>query len=244
MSNQITLNGRVSFNQSSAVVATVSVWEANNDESIGTATASNGQFTIDVTPGSADAILYVTADLQASGVVLLSVLSLNLQAEIAKQGIVVNELTTVAAAFTCAQFFTGLQLSGNLKGVTIAAKNMPNLVNPVSGSWGDVLTDPFNITQNETLARLNTLGALITAYGTVDIAGWQDNFLKYSTPLGGKQPENTAEAMIGIAQSPWANPVALYALFDQAYPQPGDGFPAIPTARFQSVGEVLLLCPI
>ena len=78
-----------------------------------------------------------------------------------------NELTTVAAAFTCAQFFKGLQLSGNLKGIRIAAKNTPNLVNPVTGSWGEVLTDPFNITQNETLARLNTLGALITAYGTI-----------------------------------------------------------------------------
>lgn len=231
MSNQVTLKGKVSFNHSSDVTATVKVWEANNNESIGGATVSDGQFTIDITPRSADAILYITADLQATGVVLLSVLSPNLQADIAKQGVVVNELTTVAAAFTCAQFFKGLQLSGNLKGVTIAAKNMPNLVNPISGSWGDVLTDPFNITQNETLARLNTLGALITAYGTVDIAGWQGDFLKYTTPLGGKQPENTAEAMIGVAQSPWANPTALYALFDQAYTQPSDGFPAKPNSK-------------
>ena len=231
MSNQVTLKGKVSFNQSSAIAATVKVWEANNEESIGGAAVSDGQFTIDLTPGPADAILYITAELQGSGVVLLSVLSPNWQEDIAVQGVVVNELTTVAAAFTCAQFFKGLQLSGNLKGIRIAAKNTPNLVNPVSGSWGEVLTDPFNITQNETLARLNTLGALITAYGTVDIAGWQDNFLKYTTPLGGKQPENTAEAMIGIAQSPWANPAALYALFDQAYPQPTDGFPAKPNSK-------------
>lgn len=238
MSNQITLNGKVSFNQSSAITATVKAWEANNQESIGeyTVTAeANGQFTINATPGSANAILYITAELQVStqvlGVVLLSVLSPNWQEEIAQNGVVVNELTTVAAAFTCAQFFKGLQLSGNQKGVAIAAKNTPNLVNPVSGSWGDVLTDPFNITQNETLARLNTLGALISAYGTVDIDGWQDNFLTYATPLGGLQPENTAEAMIGIAQSPWVNPAALYALFDQAYPQPTDGFPAKPNSK-------------
>lgn len=231
MSNQVTLKGKVSFKQSSAIIATVKVWEANNEESIGGAAVSDGQFTIDLTPETADAILHITAELQGSGVVLLSVLSPNWQEDIAKKGVVVNELTTVATAFTCAQFFKGLQLSGNLKGIRIAAKNTPNLVNPVTGSWGDVLTDPFNITQNETLARLNTLGALITAYGTVDIAGWQDNFLKYTTPLGGKQPENTAEAMIGIAQSPWANPAALYALFDQAYPQPTDGFPAKPNSK-------------
>jgi hypothetical protein len=236
MSNQITLKGKVSFNQSSAVTATVKVWEANNNKPIGSYTipaGANGQFTITVTPGSSNAILSITAELPPPGVVLLSVLSPNLQADIAKHGIVVNELTTVASAFTCAQFFNGLQLSGNLQGVTIAAKNTPNLVNPITGSWGDVLTNPFNITQNETLARLNTLGALISAYGRKDAAWdtWRSNFLTYATPLDGKQPGNTAEAMIGIAQSPWAHPADLFDLFDKAYPQPKDGFPAKPNSK-------------
>lgn len=236
MSNQITLNGKVSFNQSNAVTATVNVWEANNGTPLGTCTVTpdtNGQFSISVTPGSADAVLFITAALQPPGVVLLSVLSPNLQDEIATNGLVVNELTTVASAFTCAQFFHGLQLSGNLQGITIAAKNTPNLVSPVTGSWGDVLADPFNITQNETLARLNTLAALITAYGTVCAtnANWQDDFLTYATPLGGTRPENTAAAMIGIARSPWVHPADLYNLFDQAYPQPTDGFPVNPGSK-------------
>jgi hypothetical protein len=234
MPNQITLNGKVSFNQSSAVNVTVNLWEANAKAPIGTATTeANGQFTINATPASANPILSITAELQNPQVVLLSVLSPNLQEEITTNGVVVNELTTVASAFTCAQFFNGLQLSGNLQGVTIAAKNTPNLINPVTGSWGDVLTNPFNITQNETLARLNTLAALITAYGTVNVSGnnWQSQFLTYSTPLGGQQPQNTAEAMIGIAQSPWAHPKDLFSLFDQAYPQPTDGFPAKPNSK-------------
>ncbi|MBC6993326.1 hypothetical protein QWY85_19340 [Neolewinella lacunae] len=165
-------------------------------------------------------------------VVLLSVLSPNLWEEIARSGVVVNELTTVASAFTCAQFFTGLQLSGNLRGITIAAKNTPNLVSPVTGSWGEVLLNPFNITQNETLARLNTLAALITACGTVNIEGydWRGAFLDAATPLAGARPENTAEAMIGIAQSPWLHPADLFSLFDKAYPQPKDGFPAKPNS--------------
>ncbi len=236
MPNQITLNGKLSFNQSSAVVATVNVWEANNNAALGTSTvgaAANGQFTVSVTPGSADAVLYITAELQSSGVVLFAVLSPTLLEDIEKNGLVVNELTTVASAFTCAQFFNGLRLSGPMPGVAIAAKNTPNLVNPVSGSWGDVLTDAFNITQHETLARLNTLAALITAYGTVQAAGydWQAEFLQYATPIGGQQPANTAEAMIGIAQSPWAHPADLYGLFDKAYPQPKDGFPAKPDSK-------------
>jgi streptogramin lyase len=236
MSNQITLKGKVSFNQSNDVTATVKVWEANTEEAIGACIVpaeANGQFTINATPGSADAILFITAELQNPEVILLSVLSPNLQEDIAKNGVVVNELTTVASAFTCAQFFNGLQLYGNLRGVTIAAKNTPNLVNPLTGSWGDVLTNPFNITQNETLARLNTLAAMITAYGTVNGAedNWQQEFLTYTTPLGGKRPENTAEAMIGIAQSPWVHPADLFDLFDKAYPQPKDGFPAKPNSK-------------
>lgn len=236
MSNPITIQGTLSFNQSNAVTATVRLWEANSNTPIGeyaVNTEANGKFILTAAPGSADAILFITAELHSSHVVLLSVLSPNFQQEIATNGVVVNELTTVASAFTCAQFFNGLQLSGNLQGITIAAKNTPNLVNPVSGSWGDVLMDPFNITQNETLVRLNTLAALITASGTVTPEGdnWTNRFLDASTPLAGNRPENTAEAVIGIAQSPWVNPEALFNLFDQAYPQPKDGFPAKPNSK-------------
>lgn len=234
MSSQTSIHGILAFNQSNDLTATVKLWEANNTNSIGectVTTVTNGVFTITATPGSADAVLYITAELQGFPVVLLTVLSPNLREEMDKNGIVVNELTTVASAFTCAQFFNGLQLSGNLNGVTIAAKNTPNLVNPVTGSWGNVLVDPFNITQNETLARLNTLAALVTAYGTVTGSDWRNELLSYATPSGGQTPANTAEAMIGIAQAPWAHPAELYQLFDKAYPQPTDGFPAKPNSK-------------
>lgn len=236
MSEQITIKGNLSYNQSVAVTATVKLWEANNAQAIGECTVTgeaNGAFSMNATPSAPDAILYLTAELNNSEVVLMSVLSPNFREEIAQQGATVNELTTVASAFTCAQFFNGLTLSGNQRGITIAAKNTPNLVNPVTGSWGNVLTDPFNITQNETLARVNTLAALITAYGSVKAtdSDWQRQFLNDTTPLGGAQPQNTAEAMIGIAQSPWVHPADLFNLFDQAYPQPTDGFPAKPGSK-------------
>lgn len=233
MSSQLTLQGNIAYNLSNNLTATVKLWEANNSRPIGEApvtAAENGRFALAATRTSASSILYITAELENTAVVLLSVLSPNLMDEIAQQGVVVNELTTVASAFTCAQFFSGTQLSGNLQGITIAAKNTPNLVNPITGSWGDVVVNPFNVMQNETLARLNTLAALIATYDTVTIEGydWQNHFLTYSTPLGGATPQNTAEAMIGIAQSPWAHPTDLFQLFDKAYPLPKDGFPALP----------------
>ncbi len=137
--------------------------------------------------------------------------------------VTVNELTTVASAFTNARFVKGEAISGNPLGLKIAAGNVPNLVDPVTGGWGKVLLDPLNSTQNTTLASLDTLGSLITAFATVANDGWRARLLKAATPTGGATPTNTLEAMAGIAREPWADPKDLFALFDEAYPQPKDG---------------------
>ncbi len=78
--------------------------------------------------------------------------------------VTVNELTTVASAFTAARFIKGESISGNPLGLKIAAGNVPNLVDPATGGWGKVLLDPLNSTQTTTLANLDTLGSLITAF--------------------------------------------------------------------------------
>jgi hypothetical protein len=137
--------------------------------------------------------------------------------------VVINELTTVASAFTAAQFINGGAISGNPVGLRIAAGNVPNLVDPVTGTWGKVLLDPLNLTQTATMATLNTLGSLITASFTVANDDWRARFFKAATPTGGATPKNTLEAMASIAREPWADPKTLYALFNEAYPQPKDG---------------------
>ncbi len=99
--------------------------------------------------------------------------------------VTVNELTTVASAFTNARFIKGEAISGNLLGLKIAAGNVPNLVDPVTGGWGKVLLDPLNSTQTTTLANLDTLGSLVTAFAAVGDADWRARFLKAATPTGG-----------------------------------------------------------
>ncbi len=137
--------------------------------------------------------------------------------------LVVNELTTAASTFTAARFIKGEEVSGNPLGLRIAAGNAPNLVDPVTGGWGKVLLDPLHSTQTATLATLDTLGSLITASVTVANDDWRSRFFKAATPTGGASPKNTLEAIAGIAREPWAHPKDLYALFDEAYPQPKDG---------------------
>jgi len=136
--------------------------------------------------------------------------------------VTVNELTTVASTFTAARFINGEAISGNPLGLRIAAGNVPNLVDPQTGAWGKVILDPLNSTQTTTLANLNTLGSLISAFFTVANDDWRARFLKAAMPAGGATPKNTLEAMAGIARTPWANPKELYALFDEAYRQPAD----------------------
>ena len=134
--------------------------------------------------------------------------------------VTVNELTTVASAFTAARFINGEAISGNPLGLRIAAGNVPNLVDPATGRWGKVLLDPLNSSMTTTMATLDTLGSLITAYATVANDDWRARFLKAATPTGGATPKNTLEAMAGIAREPWAAPKELYGLFDEAYPLP------------------------
>ena len=160
--------------------------------------------------------------------------------------VVVNELTTVASAFTSARFINGEAISGNPLGLKIAAGNAPNLVDPATGRWGKVLVDPINSTQTTTLATLDTLGSLITAFATGGNDDWRARFLKASTPTGAPTPKNTLEAMAGIAREPWADPKDLYALFDEAYPQPKDGSrraaPFAPYLAYVPDDFILTLC--
>jgi hypothetical protein len=135
----------------------------------------------------------------------------------------VNELTTVASAFCCARFLDGDAISGHPLGLRIAAGNVPNLVDPATGTWGKVLLDPLNSTQTSTLASLNTLASLVSAFFTVADDDWRARFLKAATPAGAPAPTSTLGALAGIARRPWAEPKALFALFEEAYPQPKDG---------------------
>ena len=191
-------------------------------------TDDNSAFNLNVDQPPADSVLYLVAKGGTSkaaadkgpndAIALMAVLGTELP-----KTATVNELTTVASAFAAAQFIQGESISGNPLGLRIAAGNVPNLVDPATGQWGKVLLDPLNSTQTTTLANLNTLGSLITAFATVANDEWRARFLKAATLPGGTTPKNALEAMAGIARKPWTQPKELFALFDEAYPQPKDG---------------------
>jgi hypothetical protein len=223
------LKGQVQGGGAPIASSTVTLWAASSGEPKQLAqakTGADGRFALSAAhaPGK-DAILYLVAKggqptaNKGSGdnpaIALLTVLGSK-----PPESVVINELTTVASAFTAARFINGEAISGNSLGLRIAAGNVPNLVDPVTGKWGKVLIDPLNSSMTTTMANLDTLGSLITATFTVANDDWRARFFKASTPIGGTPPKNTLEAMTRIARTPWAAPKELYALFDEAYPLP------------------------
>ena len=74
-----------------------------------------------------------------------------------------------------------------------------------------------------TLAKLNTLGNLISAFAASADDAWRSEFLKTATPDGAAAPTDTLQAMAGIARRPWVNTAALFGLFETAYPEPKPG---------------------
>lgn len=244
------LSGRVTVGGAPVAKSTVTLWEANAaapNKLAETKTNDDGKFEI---RGSAhgDSILYLVTTGGAlkdkddnPALVLLLVLG-----EKPPETVVVNELTTVASAFTAARFINGQSISGNPLGLRIAAGNVPNFVDLSTGGWGKVLLDPLNSTQTTALANLDTLGSLIAAFATVANDNWRARFFKASNPTGGTTPTNTLEALAGIAREPWTSAKELYALFDEAYPQPKDGSrraaPFVPYLAYVPDDFALSLC--
>ncbi|MBR1148152.1 hypothetical protein [Bradyrhizobium sp. AUGA SZCCT0431] len=253
-SAQQNLEGQVLLAGEPVVRATVTLWAAGADvpaQVAQTQTGADGRFALNAIRAAGKAPVYLvakggtargTANAGANNAIALMVL---LGGPLPKT-VIVNELTTVASAFVGAQFIKGEAISGNPLGLRIAAGNVPNLVDPATGQWGKVLSDPLNSTQTTTLANLNTLGSLITAFATTTNEDWRARFLKAATVPGGTTPKNVIEVMAGIARQPWADPKTLYALFDEAYPQPKDGSrrkaPFVPYLAYVPDDFALSLC--
>jgi len=222
------IHGQVLGGGAPIAKSTVTLWEASAvapKQLAQIKTNDDGRFEVRTKGAHSDAILYLVANggvpkASKAGtdnpvISLLAVVGSN-----PPESVTINELTTVASAFTNARFINGDAISGNPLGLKIAAGNVPNLVDPVTGGWGKLLLDPLNSSMTTTMANLDTLGSLITASFTVANDDWRARFYKAATPTGGATPKNTLEAMAGIAREPWADPKDLYALFDEAYPLP------------------------
>jgi DNA-binding beta-propeller fold protein YncE len=136
----------------------------------------------------------------------------------APRRVTINELTTVASAWTGAQFLDHSELRGNVLGLRIAAGNVPNLVDLETGGLGPVIQDPLNSSQTPTLATFNTLGNLLAA--CIKTPEARAKFFEAATPPGGAAPTDTLAAVQNIARHPWYRVQKLFESFEAFYPVP------------------------
>jgi hypothetical protein len=142
--------------------------------------------------------------------------------------VTINEFTTVASVWTHAQFIDGTAISGHALGLKIAAGNVPNFVDVVTGGWGGTIQDPLNSSQTPTMANFATLADVFSACVTRVTADACSKVFAASTGPRGTVPTDTLAAAESVARDPWYKPERLFALLDFYPIPPGKTMRAVP----------------
>jgi hypothetical protein len=185
----------------------VSLFEATTGQPtiLGQATTNDsGEFSIRYTRSTSHSIFFVQAD-AAEGVEFITILGPNLPASVT-----VNELTTVAASYSMAQFLRTGVISGNSFGLQIAAGMNDNIVAFATGQSSPVLLSSPNADQTNSLRSTRSLANLLAA--CVDDPDVTASLFDLTTPPGGLPPHNTAEALANLARDPGQNVDGIFAL--------------------------------
>jgi hypothetical protein len=209
--NAYSLNGVVQTGGtgSSQPIANVNVtlFEATDAQPtvLGQATTNtSGQFTITSPENTSSSIFYMSADI-GGGVEFVAVLGPNLPVSVT-----INELTTVAASYSMAQFLETGVISGNSFGLQLAAGMNDNIVAVATGDSSAVLLNSPNADQTNSLRSTRSLANLLAA--CVQNRRVTRDFFHLTKPARGGVPKNTAEALANLARGPGQNVEPIYAL--------------------------------
>ncbi|MFO1477812.1 MAG: hypothetical protein U1F98_14345 [Verrucomicrobiota bacterium] len=188
-------------------------------------TDAGGAFKFAVGQAPADSVLYVVAkggtpqaaaDKKANDTIaLMAVLGSS-----PPKTVTVNEFTTIASVWTCAQFLNGEFLSGPKLGLRIAAGNVANFVDLETGGYGGTIQDALNSAQTPTMANFATLANLMAGAITRVLPDAPGRLLAAASDPNGNLPTNTLQAAVSIARHPWYQPEGVFALLNQFYPVP------------------------
>ncbi|CEK10340.1 Vgb family protein [Legionella hackeliae] len=173
---------------------------------VGTAkTNSAGQFFMALSASGPPYTIYYAVARKNNHIVLASILGERIPSRI-----VINELTTVAAAYSMAQFFNDGQIFGRPLGLRIAAGMNNNLVSPTTGTLSSVIRSSPNADQTNAMRSINSLSNLIAP--CVQNHPGACAALFAATRAEGRLPPNTLEALLSIAHNPANNVAAIFLL--------------------------------
>jgi len=228
----VAFGGKAMTGKQLLIGASVQLYAAgtSGNGSIGTAllstaltTDANGAFTVPagyICPSAASQLYVVArggkpgAAASANSAVVLTTVLGPCNQVVASSQVVVNEVTTVAAAYTLSQFFSaGANLGAsatNVKGLGNAAAMASALADTSQGiSPGPGFAANGSSPAPKIDSIANVLNGCIasTANGSACTA-----LFSATRPVGGLAPTNTLDAVLNLTRNPAANVASLYAL--------------------------------
>ena len=230
-------SGAAGFTPLAGVPVTLYRATAGVPVTVGQATTDvDGAFAIPVPEPEADTIYYATA-VYRPAVLLMAVVGPRIAGRIT-----LNEMSTVAAAYSMAQFSDGTRIAGNAFGLRIAAGMNDNLVAPGIGMQSPVLLTPPNANQTIGLQTIGSLANMVfqcLRYG----GEYERKLFELTTVPGGAAPANTFQAVQNIAHHPAHNVEELFALSRAAVQYFGPALESAPDAwtlavKFNDTGDV------
>jgi hypothetical protein len=134
--------------------------------------------------------------------------------------IIINEVTTAAAAWALAPFMKSATeigaSSSNQRGIANAFLNAQLLADSSTGLASTTLPSTLSVETGKLYALADALAPCVNSTGTIGCA----KLYAAATPLGGKAPTNTLNAALSIVQHPGQNVSGVFGAINAQAPFP------------------------
>ena len=209
--------------------STVTLWMTGNDapvQLVQVQSDADGRFVVsaDQTPGGQGSFYLVakggTAAANEPGGANQALVLLSVLGSTPPPIVTVNEFTTIASVLTHNQIIEGAAIKGSPLALRIAAGNVPNFVDLVTGGYGTIIQDGVNSTQTPTMANFATLGTLLAGCTTKATPDACAKLFAATTPPSGIAPADTLAVAEAVIRNPGYKADRLFALLEAFYPVP------------------------
>lgn len=173
-----------------------------------TTSDNGGKFSLQIPDSLRTSQLYLTATNESQVELALII------GNYTESSLVINELTTVAAAYAMAQFWQGNIISGSPSSISIASGMNQNLVSITNGQLSNVISSPPNADQSNALRLTNTLANAIAE--CVKDNTTCTKLFNVAKAVNGTIPNNTLQAMQNLALNPAQGVNEIMAISNQS----------------------------
>lgn len=184
--------------------ATVTLHAAGGEVLASVKTREDGSFSFEPRVSAAPPPLYYTRADLGHGVILMAILGFTIPAHF-----IINELTTVAAAYSSAQCLNGGIIEGSTLALSIVAAMNANLVDVATGTPSSVITMSPNGDQTNACRSLNSLANLLVT-AVEDRGKALQSLFKLTTRAPWPEPDNTVAAMLNLVRKPTPHAGGIY----------------------------------